>query len=64
VVAEGLRGEIRLLAEGFTRIDRVESTLRDEIVRSHDSLATLIRLAYTDLDRRVRVLERHPPESA
>ncbi len=52
-----------MLAEGFTRIDRVESTLRDEIVRSHDSLATLIRLAYTDLDRRVRVLERRPPES-
>ena len=63
VVAEGLRGEIRVVAEGFTRVDRLDSFLRAEIVRSHDELATLMRLAYTDLDRRVRVLERRPPDS-
>jgi hypothetical protein len=44
-------------------MDRLESTLRDEIVRSHDGLAALIRLAYTDLDRRVRVLEGRPADS-
>jgi archaellum component FlaC len=64
VVAEGLRGDIRLLAEGFTlRIDRLETILRDEIVRSHDALAGLIRLAYTDLDRRVTALEPRRGES-
>jgi uncharacterized coiled-coil protein SlyX len=63
VVVEGLRGDIRLIAEGFTRIDRVEITLRDEIVRSHDTLAALIRLTYTDLDRRVQVLERRSGDS-
>jgi len=59
VVEEGLRGEIRLLAEAFSlRCDRLETTLRDEIVRSHDDLAALIRSAYIDLDRRVTALER------
>ena len=63
VVAEGIRGDIRLLAEGFTRVDRVEIAPRDELARSHDALATLIRLTYTDLDRRVKILERRPPDS-
>jgi hypothetical protein len=63
IVAEGLRAEVQLLAEGYTRIDRVETVLRQEIVRSHDDLASLIRLAYIDLDRRVRVLEQRPPDS-
>jgi hypothetical protein len=63
VVAEGLRGDIRLVAEGLTRIDTLEVTLREEIGRSHDALAGLIRLAYVDLDRRVRVLEARPPRS-
>ena len=62
-MAEGIRGDIRLLAEGFIRIDRVEIALRDELTRSHDALATLIRLTYTDLDRRVKILERRPPDS-
>ena len=58
VVAEGLRAEIRAIAEGFTRIDRVENALREEIVRSRDELASLIRRTLIDLDRRVPVLER------
>jgi hypothetical protein len=62
-VAEGLRGDIRLIAEGLTHIDAVEIRLRDEIVRSHDALDGLIRLAYVDLDRRVRILEGRPPAS-
>ena len=63
VVAEGLRGDIRLLAEGFTRIDRLEITLREEIARSYNALASLIRLTYTDLDRRVTALDRRPRDS-
>jgi hypothetical protein len=64
LVAEDLRGDVRLVAEGFSRIDTLETTLRGEIARSHDALAGLFRLAYTDLDRRVRVLEGRPPDSA
>jgi hypothetical protein len=65
VVAESLRADIRLLAEGVTlRVERLETTLRDEITRSHDALATLLRLGYTDLDRRVTALERRPRDSA
>jgi hypothetical protein len=64
VVEEGLRGDMQLIVEGVTlRMDRLETTLREEIVRSHDSLTALIRLAYTDLDRRVTVLERRPREA-
>ena len=63
IVAEGLRAEVRLLAEGFSRIDRVETVLRQEIVRSHAEQTSMIRLTYTDLDRRVRVLEQRPHDS-
>ena len=63
VVAAGLRAEIRAIAEGFTRIDRVENALREEIVRSRDELASLIRLTFIDLDRRIQVLERRPADS-
>ncbi|HSE95171.1 MAG TPA: hypothetical protein VLD61_04730 [Methylomirabilota bacterium] len=38
VVAEGLHGDIRLVAEGVTvlseRVDRLESNLREEILRA------------------------------
>ena len=63
VVAERLRADIRLLAEGFTRIDRLEIVLRNEIVRSHDALAGMIRLTYSDLDRRAQALERRSIDS-
>jgi hypothetical protein len=62
-VAEGLRGDIRLLADGFTRIDRVEITLREEIVGSRNALAAMICVSYADLDRRVTALEQRRPGS-
>jgi hypothetical protein len=63
LVAESLRAEIRAIAEGFTRIDRFENALREEILRSHDELASLIRLTLIDLDGRIRVLERRAADS-
>jgi septal ring factor EnvC (AmiA/AmiB activator) len=61
IVAEGLRADVWLLAEGFVlRVDRLEATLQEEIGRSHDTLAALIRLTYMDLDRRVTALEQRP----
>ena len=41
VVAEDLRDDVRLVAEGVTalseRVDRLEANLREEILRSHES---------------------------
>ena len=63
-VAEGLRADIRLFAERWVeRIDRLEIFIRGEIARSHDALAALIRLTYTDLDRRVTALEQRSRNS-
>ena len=60
VVAESLRGELQAVTEGLARIDPVERTLRDEIVRSRDPLAKLIRKLCPGLDR---ALELPPPDS-
>lgn len=57
VVAEDLRGTIQLLAEGLSalnqRMDRFEIRMAEQFAELRD----MIRLSYTDLDRRVRVLE-------
>jgi hypothetical protein len=64
-VGESLRKDLRRIAEELPpRIDRLEVTLRAEIARSREALADLIRSTYVDLDRRVRVLEGRPPDSA
>ena len=64
IVMEGLRADIRLLAKRWdARIDQLETTLLDEIARSHDALVGLIRLTYADLDRRVTALEQRPRAS-
>jgi septal ring factor EnvC (AmiA/AmiB activator) len=59
VVAEDLRATIRLLAEGLStlnqRMDRFETRMAEQFAELRD----MIRLSYTDLDRRVRVLEGH-----
>jgi hypothetical protein len=61
VVAEDLRGMIRLLAEGLVavneRIDRLETRVETRMAEGFAELRDLIRLSYTDLDGRVRVLE-------
>ena len=61
VVAEGMRAEVRLVAEGVTalaeRVDRVENNLREEIRETRRDLTSLLTTSYTDLDRRVRRIE-------
>jgi hypothetical protein len=45
IVMEGPRADIRLPAKRWdARIDQLETTLLDEIARSHDALVGLIRL--------------------
>ena len=61
VIAEGMRAEVRLVAEGVTalaeRVDRLEHNLREEIRETRRGLTALLTESYTDLDRRVRRLE-------
>ena len=61
VVAEGMRADVRLVAEGVAsvaeRVDRVEENLRQEIRETRRDLTALLTVSYTDLDRRVRRLE-------
>ena len=61
VVAEGMRADVRLVAEGVVslaeRVDRVEENLRQEIRETRRDLTALVTVSYTDLDRRVRRLE-------
>jgi hypothetical protein len=61
VVAEALRGDVALVAEGVTalsgRLDRVEANLRQEIVRVEQELGAMIRFSYAELDRKIQALE-------
>lgn len=71
VVAEGLRKEVQLVAEGVIsngeRIDRMDSRidrldermqrLEDGMHREFEEVRSMIRLSYTELDRRLRTLE-------
>ncbi len=60
-IAEGMRAEVRLVAEGVTtlveRVDRLEQNLREEIRETRRDLTSLLTASYTNLDRRVRRLE-------
>ncbi len=57
VVAEGLRSEIRTVAEGLSatneKIDRLESHIAEEL----SEIKAMIRLSFGELDRRMRSLE-------
>ena len=61
VVAEGMRSDVRLVAEGVSslaeRVDRLEHNLRQEIRETRRDVTALLTASYTDLDRRMRHLE-------
>jgi hypothetical protein len=57
LVAEDLRGDIRLVAEGQQGLRRELDTFRGDVTREFDETRALIRLSYGELDRRVRGLE-------
>ena len=58
IIAEGLRHEIRLVAEGVDtaneRIDRLDTTMKDEFA----DVRTLIHISSSAVDQRVSKLER------
>ncbi len=65
VIAEDLRSDIRLVAEGVAmnteRLDRQEKelrTFREETNRNFTELRAAINLSHGELDRRVTAMER------
>ena len=64
VVAEDLKHHVQLVAEGVSsqgeRTDRIASRidrLEDGLHREFEEVRSMIRLSYTELDRRLRSLE-------
>ena len=61
VVAERLESRIHLLAEGLAHLDeKVErrfTALESQIKNESEETRAMIRLSYTELDRRIRMLE-------
>ncbi len=61
VAAERFESNQRLLAEGLSgldaKLDRVERELRREVVDGFSEARSMIRLSYSELDRRLHGLE-------
>lgn len=58
VVAEGLREEIRAVADGHLVLDRRLQEHCKQSDAAHGEIISLVKLSYRDLDRRVKRLER------
>ena len=61
VVAEGLRNEIRQVAEGVAnldeKLDREITAFREENERAHKEILSAIKFSYAELDRRITTVE-------
>ena len=61
IVAESLESKIQLVAEGVVnvdqKLDRRFDALKQEIEKESEETRALIRLSYTELDRRLAMLE-------
>lgn len=61
ITAEGLRYEIKLVAEGVINLnekfDREISSFRREVAYSHEELKAMIKFSYSELDRRLTSVE-------
>ena len=57
VEIEGLRGEVRLLAEGIASVEEKMASFRRQVAGDVDHVRSLIQPAYSALDDRLRRLE-------
>jgi predicted RNase H-like nuclease (RuvC/YqgF family) len=57
VVAEGLRGQMQLLAEGVATLDQKLNRFREEVAGEFQEMKSMIRFSYAELDRRIQELE-------
>jgi len=55
--AEGLRDEIKLVAEGHDIIRKEIQTFREEVKEEFKEVKSAIKFSYADLDRRITFLE-------
>jgi chromosome segregation ATPase len=56
-VAEGLRGDIRQVAEGLATVNDRLDGFRAEVKEEFVEVRAMIKLSYSELDRRLRTLE-------
>jgi predicted nucleic acid-binding Zn-ribbon protein len=57
VRVEDLQGQIRLVAEGVAGVGERLESFRTDVRQEFDEVRGLIQQSYSDLDRRVQVLE-------
>ncbi|MBH0204138.1 MAG: hypothetical protein HP496_18035 [Nitrospira sp.] len=57
VIAEGLRSDLRQVAEGHVGIGRGLQEIRDEFRDEFKEMRALMRLSFSQLDQRMRMLE-------
>jgi archaellum component FlaC len=57
VMVEGVRGDIRLVAEGTYGLDERLGSFRKEVQQEFEDVRKLIRPVYSSLDQRIRTLE-------
>lgn len=57
VLAEDLRSDLRLLAEGYVTVRDGLEALRREMAQGFDEVKSLFQVAFADHERRIRALE-------
>ena len=57
VVAEGLRGEVRLVAEGVLSLGETMDRRFREVEHGHREILAAVRFSYAELERRLGTLE-------
>jgi hypothetical protein len=57
VVAEGLRSEIRQIAEGVANVDEKLERFRREVHADFKEVKAMIKFSYSELDGRITALE-------
>jgi polyhydroxyalkanoate synthesis regulator phasin len=66
IISEDLMQKIELVAEGVTNVNdnlgRVEQRLTEKIINVENDLASIIRVSYLDLSKRVDDLDRRVKE--
>ena len=62
IISEGLKDEIKLLAEGHAGIIEKFDRMEKENERQHMETRSLIKLSFTELDRRISDLESQVKE--
>ena len=59
VVAEGLRGQMQLVAEGVATLDEKLNRFREEVAGEFKEMKSMVRISYAELDRRIQEHENN-----